>query len=55
MRASIDEVREELQKEILKFKGRKETLFLRGARSFKKFLRLSPLARFRRSKLSNEE
>ena len=51
VRASIDEVREELHAEILKFKGRRETLFRRGARSIKKLLHLSPLARFRKSKI----
>ena len=54
VRASIDEVREELHSEILKFKGKREALFRRGARSIKKFLHLSPLARFRRSKIPNE-
>ncbi|MDP3964004.1 MAG: ribosome-associated translation inhibitor RaiA [bacterium] len=51
VRAAIDEVREELYREILKTKGRRETLYKRGARSIKKFLKLSPLARFRRGKL----
>ena len=50
-RAALDEVREELHAEILKFKGKRETLFRRGARSLKKVLRLSPLARFRKSKI----
>ena len=50
--ASIDEVRTELHAEILKFKGKREALFRRGARSIKKFLHLSPLARFRKSKIS---
>lgn len=49
-RAAIDLVRDELHDEILKFKGKHETLFRRGARSLKKLLRLSPLARFRRLK-----
>ena len=52
IRASLDEVHEELEKEILKFKGKKEALTRRGARSIKKLLHLSPLARFRRSKIS---
>lgn len=55
VRAAIDVVREELHVEILKFKGRRETLFRRGARSIKKFLHLSPLARFRKSSLETDK
>jgi ribosomal subunit interface protein len=54
-RAAIDEVREELEKEILKFKGKREALFRRGARSIKKFLRISSFARFRKSRISDDE
>lgn len=46
--AAIDEVRDDLEREIKKFKTKKETVFIRGARSFKKSFRISPLARFRR-------
>ena len=46
--AALDDVRDELRQELYKFKGKKETMFLRGARSLGKFFRLSPLARFRR-------
>jgi len=51
IRASLDEVHEELEKEILKFKGKKLALLRRGGRSIKKLLHLSPLARFRRRKI----
>lgn len=50
VQAAIDEVKDELKSEIFKFKGKKETVFRRGARSISKLLRLSPLARFRRNK-----
>lgn len=53
-RAAVDVVRDELYREINKFKGKRETLFRRGARSIKKLLRLSPLARFRKSKVETE-
>lgn len=46
--SAIDMVRDELRDEILKFKGKKNTLFKRGARSIGKLFRLSPLARFRK-------
>jgi len=48
--AAIDEVRDDLEQEIRKFKTKKETVFIRGARSLKKQIRLSPLARFRTKK-----
>ena len=48
IQSAIDEVRDELRNEIVKFKDKKETVFRRGARSFAKLLRISPLARFRR-------
>lgn len=46
--SAIDEVRDELRNEIVKFKNKKETVFRRGARSFAKLLKISPLARFRK-------
>lgn len=46
----IDDAKEELEIEIRKYKTKKETLFIRGARSFKKLYGLSPLARFRKNK-----
>ena len=39
-----------LQREIRQQKSKKVTKFIRGARSWKKFWRISPLARFRKSK-----
>ena len=47
VQAAIDEIKDELKNEINKFKGKRETVFRRGSRSISKFLRLSPLARFR--------
>jgi len=45
--AAIDEMRDNLEREIKKFKTKNETIFIRGARSITKKFRLSPLARFR--------
>ena len=50
VQAAIDEVKDELKNEVLKFKGKKETVFRRGARSIAKLLKISPLARFRKTK-----
>ena len=50
VQAAVDEARDELRSELLKFKGKKETVFRRSARSISKLLRLSPLARFREFK-----
>ncbi len=46
--AAIDEVRDDLEQEIRKFKTKRDTIFVRGARSIKKTLGISPLARFRK-------
>ncbi|MDO8558231.1 MAG: ribosome-associated translation inhibitor RaiA [bacterium] len=54
VRSAIDEVRQELHNEILKFKGKRKTLFRRGARSIKKLLHLSPFARFRKSSIAED-
>lgn len=48
VQAAVDEVHDELRNEIYKFKGKRETVFRRGARSFAKLLKISPLARFRK-------
>ena len=45
--SAIDEVRDELEQSVRKFKTKKETTFIRGARSLAKKFRLSPLARFK--------
>lgn len=50
LHASIDLVKDYLQREIRQQKTKKATKFIRGARSWKKFWRISPLARFRKSK-----
>ncbi len=50
LHASIDLVKDYLQREIRQQKSKKVTKFIRGARSWKKFWRISPLARFRKSK-----
>jgi len=46
--SAIDMIKDELRNEILRFKGKKETMLRRGARSIGKFFRISPLARFKR-------
>lgn len=48
--AAIDLVKDELAREIRRHKDKQMTMSVRGARSWKKFWRLSPLARFRTSK-----
>ena len=50
--AAIDLVKDELKREIRRHKNKQETKFIRGARSWKKFWRISPLARFRKSKVN---
>ncbi len=46
--SAIDEVRDSLEQEIKKFKTKKDTIFIRGARSIKKKFGLSGLARFKK-------
>ncbi len=46
--AAIDEVRDDLELEIKKFKEKKGTIFIRGARSIAKKMKISLLARFKR-------
>lgn len=48
--AAIDLVKDELQREIREYKDKQGTKFIRGARSWKKFWQVNPLARFRASK-----
>ena len=50
VRAAIDGVREELKIILEKDQGKLESKFRRGARSFKKLISISPLARFRRKR-----
>lgn len=55
LRLAIDEVKDELQQELKKYKGRQEAKYKRGARFAKQFIRLSPLAWFRKKKREREE
>lgn len=48
LRFAISEVKDELQEELKKYKGKQEAKYKRGARTAKKMLRLSPLAWFRK-------
>ncbi len=48
--AAIDLVKDELKREVRRYKDKKMTQFIRGARSWKKFWQISSLARFRRPK-----
>ena len=48
--AAIDLVKDNLSREIRKYKNKKMTKFIRGARSWKKLWRIHPLARFRNPK-----
>jgi len=52
LHTAIDLVKDELQRKIRRHKDKQETKFIRGARSWKKFWQISPLARFRTSKSS---
>jgi len=45
---AVDEARDNLEQEIKKFKTKRDTAFIRGARSIKKKFGLSDLARFRK-------
>jgi putative sigma-54 modulation protein len=47
-RTAIDRVKEELQAEIKKYRGKMEAKYKRGARMAKKLLRLSPLLLFKK-------
>lgn len=49
--AAIDLVRDELADEIKNYKEKQLTKFVRGARSWKKFWQIHPLARFRNPKV----
>lgn len=45
---AVDEVRDELQREMNKLKGKRDSLMLRGARMWKNLRTVDPLAWFRR-------
>ena len=48
--AAIDLVKDDMSREIRRYKDKNMTKFIRGARSWKKFWRISSLARFRKPK-----
>lgn len=48
LKLAIVQVKDELQRELKKYKGKAEAVSKRKARFFKKLLHLSPLARFRK-------
>ena len=50
LRTALDQVKNELQQEIKKYRGKKEAQYKRGARIAKRMLRISPLAWFRKEK-----
>lgn len=50
LRTAIDRVKEDLQREIKKYRGKKEAEFKRGARMVKNLIRLSPAAWLRKRK-----
>jgi putative sigma-54 modulation protein len=53
LNAAIDLLRDDLANKIREYKDKKETQNIRGARSWKKFWQINPLARFRSSKVKN--
>lgn len=50
LKLAITEVKDELQRELKQYKGKVEAVTKRKTRVLKKFLRLSPLARFKKRK-----
>ncbi len=48
MQGAVDGLRDVMQRELSDFKEKQETVYRRSARSIKKLLSLSPLARFRK-------
>lgn len=50
LRTALDQVKNELQREIKKYRGKKEAQYKRGARKAKRMFRISPLAWFRKEK-----
>lgn len=55
LRLAIDEVKDELQRELKQYRGRQEAKYKRGARIAKEMIRLLPLAWLRRKKGSREK
>jgi len=50
LQVAIDEIKQDMEREIRKYKGKQEAKYKRGARIAKKKIRLSPLAWFKRKK-----
>ncbi|GAI95750.1 unnamed protein product [marine sediment metagenome] len=55
LQTAIDRVKQGLQREIKKYRGKKEAKYKRGARKAKRLIRLSPLAWFRKEKGNREK
>lgn len=55
LRVAIDEVKDELQRELKQYKGKQEAKYKRGARKAKRLIRLSPLFWFKREKRNREK
>lgn len=55
LRTAIDKVKQGLQREIKKYRGKQEAKYKRGARKAKRLIRLSPLAWFRKEKGNREK
>jgi len=54
LRTAIDRVKDELQMEIKKYRGKQEAIYKRGARKIKKMFHLSPLIWFGRKAKKRE-
>ncbi|MBI4120353.1 MAG: ribosome-associated translation inhibitor RaiA [Parcubacteria group bacterium] len=55
VQAAVDEIKDDLRRELNKFKGKREAVYKRGARAVSKIFRLSPLARWwRRGRIKDE-
>lgn len=55
VQAAVDEVKDDLRRELNKLKGKREAVYKRGARAVSKIFRLSPLARWwRRGRIKDE-
>lgn len=52
---TIDQVKDELQRLLKRYKGKREAKYKKGARIFKKMMRLSPLARFKKRRRGKRE
>lgn len=48
LHVAIDQVRDDLKRQLVRYRDKRDAENRRGARSLKKFLNLSPLARFKR-------